>query len=192
MFYSDLVEKKPVSTPVPISTGDTTSTTMTSDMTSRTFADSSQTVGTSTMSVESSKTAVALTTTLADTLGITPNLSTSFSSKATSDGITSSDTSFNSTIASDTHSNTVVQPPLNQTRASSQASVSGKRKQKQLLLRDVNAPKAPLSAYLQFLNKTREAIKSQNPGIGVHDITKILGTMWSEMPFDQKQVSVHA
>ena len=192
MFYSDLVEKKPVLTPVSISTSDTTSTTMTSVMTSRTFVDSSQTVGTSTMSVESSKTDVALTTTIADTPGFTANLSTSISSKATSDGISTSDTSFNSTIASDAHSNTVVQSPLSQTRASSQASVSGKRKQKQLLLRDVNAPKAPLSAYLQFLNKTREAIKSQNPGIGVHDITKILGTMWSEMPFDQKQVSVHA
>ncbi len=67
---------------------------------------------------------------------------------------------------------------------------SGKRKQK-LLWRDENAPKAPLSAYLQFLNKTRELVRLQNPGMLANDTTKILGTMWSEMPLDQKQVSIH-
>ena len=63
----------------------------------------------------------------------------------------------------------------------------GKRKQK-ILWRDENAPKAPLSAYLQFLNKTRETLRGQNPGMSNNEITKFLGTMWNEMPLDKKQV----
>ena len=157
---------------------------MTSDMTSISLTNNSQTGHTllessaTVNTVESSKTGVDLTITTVP--------------KATNDGTTSSGNNFHPTIAADAHSDTVTQSPLSQTgttTASSQTSVSGKRKQK-LLWRDVNAPKAPLSAYLQFLNKTRETVRSQNPGIGFNEITKILGTMWSEMPFDKKQVSI--
>jgi hypothetical protein len=63
----------------------------------------------------------------------------------------------------------------------------GKRKQK-MRWRDVNAPKAPLTAYLQFLSKTRDALRAENPGMSTGDITKFLGTMWTEMPLDKKQV----
>ena len=165
-------------TPAPINASDTTDTTMTSDMTSISLTNNSQTVHTlpessaTVNTVENTKTCVDLTTTMP---------------KAISDGTTSSDNNFHPNIAADAHSDTVAQSGT--TTASSQTSVSGKRKQK-LLWRDVNAPKAPLSAYLQFLNKTRETVRSQNPGIGFNEITKILGTMWSEMPFDKKKVSI--
>ncbi|XP_028402286.1 SWI/SNF-related matrix-associated actin-dependent regulator of chromatin subfamily E member 1-related-like [Dendronephthya gigantea] len=85
-----------------------------------------------------------------------------------------------------------MQPKLTGTTTSPSSSLfrstlvvtSGKRK----LWQDENAPKAPLSAYLQFLNKNREAFRTKNPSMGVHDITKCLGSMWSELPPDQKQI----
>ncbi|CAB3999733.1 High mobility group 20A [Paramuricea clavata] len=97
-------------------------------------------------------------------------------------------------IGADTHSGTGINSPPKPTSTTTTSSpttktnlmTSGKRKQK-LLWRDENAPKPPLSAYLQFLSKNRDAVRSQNPGVAVNELTKVLGTMWSEMPLDKKQ-----
>ena len=104
-----------------------------------------------------------------------------------------SDTSFDA--SSSTDSNMKSQATLKSTATTSilpniktiLTMPGGKRKQK-ILWRDENAPKAPLSAYLQFLNKTRETLRGQNPGMSNNEITKFLGTMWNEMPLDKKQV----
>lgn len=80
---------------------------------------------------------------------------------------------------------TIFTSPSSSIPRSTLVTTSGKRK----LWQDENAPKAPLSAYLQFLKKNRETFRAKNPNMGVHDVTKCLGSMWSELPSDQKQVS---
>ena len=107
-----------------------------------------------------------------------------------------SDTTYSTSIATESHNTgdksstkvidtTTTASPISKVIPTS---AGGKRKQK-LLWRDENAPKPPLSAYLQFLSKTRETVRSQNPGMAVSDVTKVMGAMWREMPLDKKQVN---
>lgn len=42
-------------------------------------------------------------------------------------------------------------------------------------------PKRPLSAYMLWLNSTREQIKRENPGIKVTEIAKKGGELWRAM-----------
>eukprot|EP00794_Sanderia_malayensis_P017525 gene17525-19275_t len=60
-------------------------------------------------------------------------------------------------------------------------------KKRRKLIKDVNAPRAPLTGYVRFLNDHREKIRSENPDLPFHEITKILGQQWSNLPQDQKQ-----
>lgn len=62
----------------------------------------------------------------------------------------------------------------------------GKKRKKSL--KDSNAPKAPLTGYVRFLNEHREKIRQEKPELPFYEITKILGTMWSQLPQEQKQV----
>ncbi|KXJ09183.1 high mobility group protein 20A [Exaiptasia diaphana] len=62
-----------------------------------------------------------------------------------------------------------------------------KGKKRRKTLRDVNAPRAPLTAYVQFLNINREKVRSENPELPFPDVTKLLGAQWSKMTQDQKQ-----
>ena len=57
-------------------------------------------------------------------------------------------------------------------------------------MKDSNAPKAPLTGYVRFLNEHREKVRGEKPELPFHEITKILGMMWSQLPQDQKQVLV--
>ncbi|XP_032220116.1 high mobility group protein 20A [Nematostella vectensis] len=61
----------------------------------------------------------------------------------------------------------------------------GKRRRK--TLRDTNAPKAPLTGYVQFLNEQREKVRSEHPELPFPEVTKILGAEWSKMSQDDKQ-----
>ncbi|XP_032238090.2 SWI/SNF-related matrix-associated actin-dependent regulator of chromatin subfamily E member 1-related isoform X2 [Nematostella vectensis] len=54
--------------------------------------------------------------------------------------------------------------------------------------KDVNAPKAPLTGYVRFLNEHREKVRSENPDLPFHEVTRILGNMWSQLPTPQKQL----
>lgn len=65
---------------------------------------------------------------------------------------------------------------------------SSKRKKRRKALKDSNAPKAPLTGYVRFLNEHREKVRHERPELPFYEITKILGTMWSQMPQEQKQV----
>lgn len=47
--------------------------------------------------------------------------------------------------------------------------------------KDSNRPKRPSTAFMIWLNETREEIKSANPGIKVTEIAKKAGEMWKEM-----------
>lgn len=54
--------------------------------------------------------------------------------------------------------------------------------------KDLNAPKAPLTGYVRFLNEHREKVRAENHDLPFHEVTKILGNMWSQLPSQQKQV----
>ncbi|KAL9985554.1 hypothetical protein ACROYT_G007975 [Oculina patagonica] len=55
--------------------------------------------------------------------------------------------------------------------------------------KDLNAPKAPLTGYVRFLNEHREKVRAENQDLPFHEVTKILGNMWSQLPAQQKQVT---
>lgn len=53
--------------------------------------------------------------------------------------------------------------------------------------KDTNAPKRPLSAYMQWAAENREDAKSKCGGTSsVTEITKMLGKMWGELPRNEK------
>ncbi|KAH0560943.1 FACT complex subunit Ssrp1 [Cotesia glomerata] len=47
--------------------------------------------------------------------------------------------------------------------------------------KDSNKPKRPSSAFMLWLNATREQIKKDNPGISVTEVSRKAGEMWKEM-----------
>ncbi|KAM6952631.1 FACT complex subunit SSRP1a [Lycodopsis pacificus] len=53
--------------------------------------------------------------------------------------------------------------------------------------RDAGAPKRPMSAYMLWLNASRERIKSENPGISITEISKKAGEMWRQLGKDDKE-----
>ena len=61
-----------------------------------------------------------------------------------------------------------------------------KQKRKRLL-KDVNAPKAPLTGYVRYLNEHREKFRLENPDMPFHEVTKILGQKWSSLDQSEKQ-----
>lgn len=54
----------------------------------------------------------------------------------------------------------------------------------------MNAPKAPLTGYVRFLNDGREQVRADNANASFSDITKILAQKWGAMPADEKNVSL--
>uniref|UniRef100_A0A6Q2YT01 FACT complex subunit SSRP1 n=1 Tax=Esox lucius TaxID=8010 RepID=A0A6Q2YT01_ESOLU len=53
--------------------------------------------------------------------------------------------------------------------------------------KDGNAPKRPMSAYFLWLNASREAIKSERPGMSVTEVSRRAGEMWRELGKEQKE-----
>ncbi|XP_069485098.1 FACT complex subunit SSRP1 isoform X1 [Ambystoma mexicanum] len=53
--------------------------------------------------------------------------------------------------------------------------------------KDPNAPKRPMSAYMIWLNASREKIKSDNPGISIIDLSKKGGELWKGMSKEDKE-----
>ncbi|XP_044152805.1 FACT complex subunit SSRP1 isoform X1 [Bufo gargarizans] len=53
--------------------------------------------------------------------------------------------------------------------------------------KDPAAPKRPMSAYMLWLNASREKIKSENPGISITDLSKKAGEIWKGMGKDKKE-----
>lgn len=56
--------------------------------------------------------------------------------------------------------------------------------------KDSSAPKRPMSAYMLWLNSSRDRIKSENPGISVTEILKKAGEMWKQLSKDKKEVII--
>ncbi|CAB1428516.1 unnamed protein product [Pleuronectes platessa] len=53
--------------------------------------------------------------------------------------------------------------------------------------KDPGAPKRPMSAYMIWLNASRERIKSENPGISITEISKKAGEMWRQIEKEDKE-----
>ncbi|XP_039545753.1 FACT complex subunit SSRP1 isoform X1 [Pimephales promelas] len=62
-----------------------------------------------------------------------------------------------------------------------------KPRKKEKKAKDINAPKRPMSAYMLWLNSSRDRIKSENPGISVTEISKKAGEMWKQITKDKKE-----
>ncbi|CAL9706935.1 unnamed protein product [Knipowitschia caucasica] len=53
--------------------------------------------------------------------------------------------------------------------------------------KDPGGPKRPMSAYMLWLNSSRERIKSENPGISITEISKKAGEMWRQLGKEDKE-----
>ncbi|XP_035983006.1 FACT complex subunit SSRP1 isoform X2 [Fundulus heteroclitus] len=53
--------------------------------------------------------------------------------------------------------------------------------------KDSGGPKRPMSAYMLWLNSSRERIKAENPGISITEISKKAGEMWRQLNKDEKE-----
>ncbi|NXL52783.1 SSRP1 protein, partial [Podilymbus podiceps] len=53
--------------------------------------------------------------------------------------------------------------------------------------KDPNAPKRPMSAYMLWLNASRDKIKSDHPGISITDLSKKAGELWKAMSKEKKE-----
>ncbi|XP_062377395.1 FACT complex subunit SSRP1 [Sardina pilchardus] len=62
-----------------------------------------------------------------------------------------------------------------------------KPRKKEKRSKDKGAPKRPMSAYMLWLNASRERIKAENPGISITEISKKAGEMWKQIGKDQKE-----
>uniref|UniRef100_A0A8C9VAG9 High mobility group protein 20A n=1 Tax=Scleropages formosus TaxID=113540 RepID=A0A8C9VAG9_SCLFO len=54
-------------------------------------------------------------------------------------------------------------------------------------VKDSNAPKAPLTGYVRFMNDRREQLRAERPDVPFPEITRMLGNEWSKLPADEKQ-----
>ncbi|XP_069837382.1 high mobility group protein 20A isoform X2 [Dendropsophus ebraccatus] len=53
--------------------------------------------------------------------------------------------------------------------------------------RDNNAPKAPLTGYVRFMNERREQLRTDRPDVPFPEITRIVASEWSKLPVEEKQ-----
>jgi len=61
------------------------------------------------------------------------------------------------------------------------------KQRRKRLLKDINAPKAPLTGYVRFLNEHREKFREEHPDMPFHEVTKVLGQKWTSMSQEEKQ-----
>ncbi|XP_076150057.1 FACT complex subunit SSRP1 [Alosa pseudoharengus] len=62
-----------------------------------------------------------------------------------------------------------------------------KPRKKEKRSKDKGAPKRPMSAYMLWLNASRERIKAENPGISITEISKKAGEMWKQIGKDRSE-----
>ena len=65
-------------------------------------------------------------------------------------------------------------------------------KKRTLKIKDVNAPKLPMSGYMLFLNDHREQVRAANPGATFSDMTRLLANAWQAAPQEEKQQYMEA
>ncbi|GIL65240.1 hypothetical protein Vafri_19053 [Volvox africanus] len=69
-------------------------------------------------------------------------------------------------------------------RAAKEKTAVAKKEKK---IKDPNAPKKPLGAYMWFCKDVRESVKKENPGLSVTEIGKRLGELWKEVSEEDKK-----
>ncbi|GIL44113.1 hypothetical protein Vafri_1648 [Volvox africanus] len=69
--------------------------------------------------------------------------------------------------------------------AKGEGAEAGKPK-KEKKVKDPNAPKKNLTAFMYFSNSNREKVKAENPGIAFGEVGKMLGERWKGMSLDEK------
>uniref|UniRef100_A0AAR2JFH7 FACT complex subunit SSRP1 n=1 Tax=Pygocentrus nattereri TaxID=42514 RepID=A0AAR2JFH7_PYGNA len=62
-----------------------------------------------------------------------------------------------------------------------------RKPRKEKKVKDAGAPKRPMSAYMLWLNSSRERIKAENPGISITEISKKAGEMWKRLDKSRKE-----
>ncbi|KAJ8262505.1 hypothetical protein GJAV_G00167210 [Gymnothorax javanicus] len=75
--------------------------------------------------------------------------------------------------------------PVKKPRMSEPKEKKPRRKEKKV--KDAGAPKRPMSAYMLWLNSSRERIKADHPGISITEISKKAGEMWKQISKDKKE-----
>lgn len=85
------------------------------------------------------------------------------------------------------HSSAGSPAPSTSTEDGSKNKLRPQKAKRKRLLKDVNAPKAPLTGYVRFLNERREKFREEHPEMPFHEITKALGQKWSGMTQEEKQ-----
>lgn len=55
-------------------------------------------------------------------------------------------------------------------------------------VKDPNAPKRNMSAFMFFSNEMRASVNEANPGIGMTEVSKELGKLWKELSEDDRKV----
>ncbi|KAL5277447.1 HMG20A family protein [Megaselia abdita] len=61
-----------------------------------------------------------------------------------------------------------------------------KFKVKRRKLKEIGAPKMPLTGYVRYMNFRKESIRSDFPGKQLKDYIKLIGDEWNNLPTDQK------
>lgn len=64
-------------------------------------------------------------------------------------------------------------------------------KSKKRVKKDPNAPKKALSAYMLWLNQTRDEIKKDNPGISITELSKKAGVLWKALEDKSVCIDLH-
>ncbi|XP_028307212.1 high mobility group protein 20A [Gouania willdenowi] len=62
-----------------------------------------------------------------------------------------------------------------------------KGRKRKKAMKDSNAPKAPLTGYVRFMNDRREQLRAERPDVPFPEITRMLGNEWSKLPPEEKQ-----
>lgn len=67
-----------------------------------------------------------------------------------------------------------------------------KGRKRRKLIKDENAPKKPVNAYVVFMSSRREHLSKLHPNLSFAEITKLVGEEWSTMDDSEKRIYVDA
>ncbi|KFB46953.1 AGAP004791-PA-like protein [Anopheles sinensis] len=67
-----------------------------------------------------------------------------------------------------------------------------KKRKRQKMPKDVNAPKHPLTGYVRYMNEIRESVRQKNPNLTPIEVTKILAEEWSKLSEEKKKPYLEA
>ncbi|GLC44998.1 hypothetical protein PLESTF_000819700 [Pleodorina starrii] len=66
------------------------------------------------------------------------------------------------------------------------AADEGGKAKKEKKVKDPNAPKKNLTAFMFFSNANRDKVKTDNPGVSFGEVGKLLGERWKSLDSDEK------